>query len=112
AHVFLPHSDFYRVMHEFFSNASHFFGHSSTKKPSAFVVGCMRKNIGNILIKTHIQHFISLIQHTKFDFGNIDHPSADHILHPSGGSHNNLCSTFDFGSLFCNACSTINRHGV
>jgi len=49
------------------ANLSNFFWHGCTEQPGAFSFGCILKNKLDILLKSHIEHFIGLVQHHIFN---------------------------------------------
>ena len=62
-----------------------------------------------IILKTHVQHFIGFIKYYPLNFSYIQFFSFNQIKRPTWCSHYNLGSVFNIGYLFFNISATINN---
>jgi FkbM family methyltransferase len=52
------------------------------------------------------------VQGAEIDIFNVYQATINHVLHSTWSSHNNLRTSFDLSSLFCNTRSAINCHYI
>ncbi|MNP93164.1 hypothetical protein D3C85_56830 [compost metagenome] len=99
-------------MHELFCNSCNLLWHSCREQPCAFFVWRCRKDVYDVFVESHVQHFISFVKNTIVDLRDVYQSSVNHILHSTWSSHNNLCSSLNVSSLLCNTCSTVNCYHI
>ena len=82
-------------------------GHSCREQSGLVLIGNLAQNQFHIFPKSHVQHFVCLVQHHHVHMIQLNGVTAHVIHHPSRGTHNNLC-TLQSVNLFADFLSSVN----
>eukprot|EP00009_Paramoeba_aestuarina_P007943 CAMPEP_0201521526 /NCGR_PEP_ID=MMETSP0161_2-20130828/14553_1 /ASSEMBLY_ACC=CAM_ASM_000251 /TAXON_ID=180227 /ORGANISM="Neoparamoeba aestuarina, Strain SoJaBio B1-5/56/2" /LENGTH=415 /DNA_ID=CAMNT_0047920173 /DNA_START=188 /DNA_END=1435 /DNA_ORIENTATION=- len=95
-----------RVVHESLSNFKSFLGHGGREETDMHVTGEGGEDGVDLVAETSGQHIISLIKNEDFDGVRAKNVSAQHIVHTTGGSNNNVNSLLEFLNVMAHPGTT------
>jgi len=105
--VHLSYRDLEWFFHVAFANTFDLRWHGSAEQPGGLTVRGILKDEFDIILETHVQHFISLIQHHIFDLFEIDRFAFDQVNQAAWCCHHDLHASFQFPDLLPDGCSAI-----
>src|SRR4030095_1039380 len=104
--ICLANGNFEWLLHVSLTHLSYLGWHSSAEQPRTLTVCCVFKNKLNIILKTHIQHFISLIQNYVVNVFKIDCFALYKVDQSAGRRNHDMSSFFQVSYLHSNRTST------
>ncbi len=107
--ILFAHKDLNGIVHVIFGNSFYSFGHGGREQPDPLQSRCLVENGINILLETHIEHLICLIQDHPLDRLKLDRFSVDQIEQSTRSSHYNLCPLFQLADLIGDIGSSVDR---
>ena len=81
--------------------------HGRRKEQDAPLSGRMRHNFLDILDESHVQHFVSLVQHEVADAGKVERPAPDVVEHAPRRPHHNIGPLRQPPELFAHGGSAV-----
>src|SRR6478736_8012878 len=110
ASIYLPNGNFEWLLHVSLTYLSYLGRHSSAEQPRTLTVWCVLKNKLNVILKTHIEHFISLIQNHIVNVFKIDCFALYKIDQTAGRRNYDMGSFFQVSYLHSNRSASINGY--
>ena len=98
------------LAHVALRNAAHIVAHGGAEEPRAFVGGCALQDLREILLETHVEHLIGLVEHHDVHGAEVDSLAADHVQKAARCGHNDLRAALDVADLIADARTTVHGH--
>ena len=101
---------FVELAHVALRDAPHLAAHRCAEEPRALGLRGVLQDLGEVLLETHVQHFVRFVQHHHVHGGKVQHGTADQVQQTAGRSHNDLRTALDVADLIADAGTAIHRH--